>query len=168
MRIDIKMTPPRRADQKTVTMKAARERLAVFIASRKLKTTKQRDVILEIFFDVPGHLSIEEIVEHARINGHKVGPATVYRTMKLLTEAGIASARHFESGTRYEAAFDRHHHDHLICVRCGDIEEFENERIEELQDRVARDHGFVVTHHKLELYGYCRTCREERRNLAKQ
>ncbi|HUJ27410.1 MAG TPA: transcriptional repressor [Myxococcales bacterium] len=167
MRINIKMTSARRSDPKTVTLKAARERLAAYIASRQLKTTKQRDVILDVFFSVPGHLSIEDVVEHARVHGHKVGPATVYRTMKLLTEAGLASARHFEGGTKYEAAFDRHHHDHLICVRCGGIEEFENERIEELQDRVAREHGFVVTHHKLELYGYCRNCREEKRPPAR-
>ena len=88
-----------------------------------------------------------------------IGAATVYRTMKILTDAGLASARHFEGGqTRYEAALDRHHHDHLICTGCSRIIEFENEQIEELQDRVADEHGFRVTHHKLELYGLCRDC----------
>jgi Fur family ferric uptake transcriptional regulator len=91
-----------------------------------------------------------------------IGAATVYRTIKILTDAGLASARHFEGGqTRYEAAFDRHHHDHLICTSCHEIFEFENERIEELQESVARDHGFTVTRHKLELYGLCRKCRAE-------
>jgi Fur family ferric uptake transcriptional regulator len=81
--------------------------------------------------------------------------------MKILTDAGLASARHFEGGqTRYEAALDRHHHDHLICTACGNIFEFENERIEHLQERVAAGHGFIVTHHKLELYGLCKSCQE--------
>jgi hypothetical protein len=72
---------------------------------------------------------------------------------------GLASPRHFEDGqTRYEAAIGRHHHDHLICTSCHAIIEFENERIEELQDMVARQHGFLVTRHKLELYGLCKAC----------
>ena len=92
-----------------------------------------------------------------------IGAATVYRTMKILTDAGLASARHFEGGqTRYEAALDRHHHDHLICTSCHRIIEFENERIEELQDMVARHHGFQVTRHKLELYGLCKDCQGRR------
>ena len=80
---------------------------------------------------------------------------------RLRVRSGLASARHFEGGqTRYEAALDRHHHDHLICTSCGNIAEFENERIEELQDRVAGEHGFTVTHHKLELYGLCAACQQ--------
>ena len=147
---------------RSLNLAAARERLSGYIAANKLKATKPRDAILDIFFSVSGHLSIDDIVEHARLRDLNVGPATVYRTMKLLTDAGIASARHFEGGqTRYEAAVERHHHDHLICTECGNITEFENERIEEMQERVARDHGFLVTHHKLELYGLCKACREK-------
>jgi Fur family transcriptional regulator, ferric uptake regulator len=89
----------------------------------------------------------------------KVSMATVYRTMKLLSECGLAHARNFGDGqTRYEAAIGRHHHDHLICTQCGTIIEFENNRIEALQEMVARRHGFRVTSHKMELYGLCRSC----------
>jgi Fur family ferric uptake transcriptional regulator len=85
--------------------------------------------------------------------------ATVYRTMKLLAEAGLAHARNFGDGqTRYEAAVGKHHHDHLICTQCGTIVEFEDDRIESLQDAVARKHGFKVTSHKMELYGICKSC----------
>jgi Fur family ferric uptake transcriptional regulator len=141
---------------------AARERLASWIASRGLKATRQRDVIVEAFFSQSGHLSVDELLEKVTDRDPTIGAATVYRTMKILTDAGLASARHFEGGqTRYEAALDRHHHDHLICTSCHEIFEFENERIEELQESVARDHGFTVTHHKLELYGLCRKCRAE-------
>ena len=142
-------------------VEAARLRLAAWIAERGLKATRQRDVIVDAFFSEPGHLSVEELVEKARRRDPSIGAATVYRTMKILAEAGLASVRHFEGGqTRYEAALDRHHHDHLICTSCHNIFEFENERIEELQESVAAEHGFTVTHHKLELYGLCKNCRQ--------
>ncbi|HZR10976.1 MAG TPA: transcriptional repressor [Myxococcales bacterium] len=150
--------PPR----KPTTAAAARERLSSWIAARGLKATRQRDLIVDAFFSQVGHLSVEELVEKAKQRDPSIGAATVYRTMKILTDAGLASARHFEGGqTRYEAALDRHHHDHLICTSCGNIVEFENERIEELQDRVAQEHGFSVTHHKLELYGLCARCNQQ-------
>jgi Fur family transcriptional regulator, ferric uptake regulator len=139
---------------------AAHERLSAWIAARGLKATRQRDVIVDAFFSTEGHLSVDQLLEKAKERDPSIGAATVYRTMKILTDAGLASARHFEGGqTKYEAALDRHHHDHLICTSCGNIVEFENERIEELQDRVALEHGFLVTRHKLELYGLCKDCR---------
>ena len=140
---------------------AARERLAAWIAARGLKATRQRDLIVDTFFSQSGHLSVDELLAEVTARDATIGAATVYRTMKILTDAGLASARHFEGGqTRYEAALDRHHHDHLICTSCGNILEFENERIEVLQESVAEQHGFTVTHHKLELYGLCRACSE--------
>src|SRR5512140_3314802 len=148
-------------DRKTAAA-AARDRLAAWISARGLKTTRQRDVIVDAFFSQPGHLSIEELLQEARHRDPTIGAATVYRTMKILTDAGLASARHFEGGqTRYEAALDRHHHDHLICTSCGNIVEFENERIEALQESVASEHAFKVTHHKLELYGLCKACQQK-------
>ena len=149
----------RLATQPKTAVAAAHERLATWIASRGLKATRQRDLIVETFFSTTGHLSVDELLEKAKERDATLGAATVYRTMKILTDAGLASARHFEGGqTRYEAALDRHHHDHLICTSCGSIVEFENERIEELQESVARHHGFTVTRHKLELYGLCKAC----------
>ena len=151
----------RAAQRKTIAVEAARRQLASWIAERGLKATRQRDVIVDAFFSEPGHLSVEELVDKARRRDPSIGAATVYRTMKILAEAGLASVRHFEGGqTRYEAALDRHHHDHLICTSCHNIFEFENERIEELQESVAAEHGFTVTHHKLELYGLCKNCRQ--------
>jgi Fur family ferric uptake transcriptional regulator len=86
--------------------------------------------------------------------------ATVYRTMKLLADCGLAIPRQFGGGqTRYEPAAGRAHHDHLICTACGEIVEFANERIESLQALIARRHGFEVESHKLELYGRCARCR---------
>ncbi|MFZ5471887.1 MAG: Fur family transcriptional regulator [Myxococcota bacterium] len=129
------------------------------MAERGLKNTRQRNLIIDTFFEVGGHLSVEELWSKVRSQDHKVSVATVYRTMKLLSDCGLAHARNFGDGqTRYEAAVGRHHHDHLICTRCGTIVEFENDRIEALQDAVARKHGFRVVSHKMEIYGLCRLC----------
>jgi Fur family ferric uptake transcriptional regulator len=146
-------------DERRGTTAHARERLSQWIAEKGLKATRQRDLIVDTFFDSPGHLSVDELLEAVTRRDAHVGAATVYRTMKILAECGLASARHFDDGqTRYEPALDRKHHDHLICTSCHAIVEFENERIEELQETVARHHGFTVTRHKLELYGLCKAC----------
>ncbi len=135
------------------------EVLARYMAQHGLKSTRQRSLIIDTFFAVGGHLSVEELWNKVREQDAKVSVATVYRTMKLLSECGLAHARNFGDGqTRYETAAGRDHHDHLVCTRCGTIIEFENERIEALQDAVARRHGFKVTSHKMELYGLCPDC----------
>jgi Fur family ferric uptake transcriptional regulator len=135
------------------------EVLSRYMAQRGLKSTRQRSLIIEIFFSTGGHLSVEDVWSKVREQDPKVSVATVYRTMKLLAECGLAHARNFGDGqTRYEPAVGRHHHDHLICTHCGAIVEFENDRIEALQEVVARKHGFRVTSHKMELYGLCRSC----------
>jgi Fur family ferric uptake transcriptional regulator len=135
------------------------EVLGRYMAQRGLKSTRQRSLIINTFFSMAGHLSVEDVWSKARQRDAKVSVATVYRTMKLLGECGLAHARNFGDGqTRYEAAMGRHHHDHLICTQCGAIVEFENDRIEALQEAVARKQGFRVTSHKMELYGLCRIC----------
>jgi Fur family transcriptional regulator, ferric uptake regulator len=129
------------------------------LQERGLKQTRQRSLIVSTFLAAGGHLDVDQLLSTVRRTDPKVSAATVYRTMKLLTELGIAHAQQFGDGhTRYESAVDRHHHDHLICTGCGKIIEFENDRIESLQDAVARKHGFTVMHHKLELYGRCADC----------
>jgi len=141
------------------SLEAARAILSRYIAQKGLKTTRQRDLIAETFLAQDGHLNVEELLERVRALEPRVSAATVYRTIKLLAECGLASARRFDDGqTRYEATVGRHHHDHFICTRCGAILEFEDPAIEALQDQAARRHGFQITHHKLELYGVCATC----------
>ncbi len=136
--------------------------LARFMVQHGLKSTRQRSLIINTFFDLPGHLSVEELWAKVRLLDGRVSVATVYRTMKLLGESGLAHARNFGDGqTRYEAAVGRHHHDHLICTRCGKIVEFEDDRIEHLQDAVAKKHGFQVRSHKLEMYGLCESCHQK-------
>jgi Fur family ferric uptake transcriptional regulator len=157
------MTPARPTSRRPAPERASAEdpraRLSRFIAERGLKQSRQRDTVAEAFFAATGHVSAEELVERARAVDGRVSVATVYRTLKLLGESGLATARDFGEGqTRWEAALGRHH-DHLVCTRCGVIVEFANDEIERLQARVARQRGFEVESHRLELYGRCAECR---------
>jgi Fur family ferric uptake transcriptional regulator len=139
-----------------------REILNAFMAKKGLRSTKQREHILDAFFQQPDHVSIEELLTRVRERDPAIGYATVYRTLKLLTECGVANERKFGDGlTRYELADDEAHHDHLICVDCQRIVEFEEPRVELLQDEIARKYGFVVRSHKHELYGVCPDCQHK-------
>ncbi len=136
-----------------------REMLAAYMAKKGLRSTKQRDHIVDAFLAQPDHVSIEELLARVRERDPAIGYATVYRTLKLLSESGVANERRFGDGlTRYELADDETHHDHLICVECQRIVEFEEPEVERLQDEIARKHGFAVRWHKHELYGVCPEC----------
>jgi Fur family ferric uptake transcriptional regulator len=135
------------------------ETLKARLAKKGLKSTEQRDIIADAFFKTTTHISLDELLAKSKKKTPKIGYATVYRTMKLLTEIGLAVQRQFGDGqTRYENLPDGGHHDHIICVKCSKIAEFQNQRIEELQMEVARKLGYKVINHKLELYGYCEKC----------
>ena len=143
-----------------VSPAAARAALGAHLEQRGLKHSRQRELVAEVFFGEGGHMAVEDLIRRARAADPHVSVATVYRTLKLLAECGLAVPRQFDGGqTRYEPAAGRAHHDHLICTACGEIVEFANERIEALQARVAQSHGFEVESHKLELYGRCARCR---------
>lgn len=138
-------------------------RFKSYLREQRLKSTAQRDAIVEVFLEGSGHVSVEELYGRVRKRHPGIGYATVYRTMKLLTECGIADERHFRNGeARYEKA-EKSHHDHLICERCGKIVEFEERRIESLQEETARRLGFELRGHKMELYGLCQDCAGGRR-----
>jgi Fur family ferric uptake transcriptional regulator len=138
--------------------------LASIIEARGLKHSRQRNVIVEAFFAMGGHVSVDELVARVREQDPRVSVATVYRTMKLLADCGLAVPRRFGDGqTRYEPVTQRHGHghDHLICTGCGAIIEFESEMVDDAQARVARRHGFEVDQRRLEIYGRCSACRRE-------
>lgn len=134
------------------------------LRERGLKSTAQRDDIARVFFAGERHYSVEELHAAVKKASPRVGYATVYRTLKLLKECGLAEERHFDDGqARYEPTeTEEQHHDHVICERCGKIVEFNSEELEALQNRIARFLGFVVSRHRMELYGICAECREGR------
>lgn len=133
--------------------------LKSYLESKGLKSTAQRDFIADTFFRINTHISLDELLKKVKRKTPRVGYATVYRTMKLLTDSGLALVRQFGDGqTRYENLPDDGHHDHIICIKCARIIEFQNQRIEQLQAETAKKFGFKVINHKLELYGYCSDC----------
>lgn len=132
------------------------ERFREYLTSKGLKFTRQRRTIAEVFFNSGAHLSLTELLDLARAEQSSIGYATVYRTMKLMAESGLALEHKFAEGNvRYEPTVDGEHHDHLICVNCGRIVEYEDEDIERLQEELAHRHGFKVVGHRHEIYGEC-------------
>lgn len=133
------------------------------MAERGLRSTEQRRLIIDTFFEQAEHVSVDELLEQVKARDPRIGYATVYRTLKMLVEGGIVHEHRFGDGfTRYELTDEDAHHDHLICLVCGKITEFEEPLIEELQERIAARYGFRVEDHKHELYGTCRECAAKR------
>ena len=132
-----------------------------YLKQKGLRVTPQRLKILDAFMSTDEHVSMEELFLLVRSKDSTVGQVTVYRTLKLLCEAGIASAVNFEEGmVRYEP-LGMHHHDHLVCEKCGRKIEFVNNAIESLQEKVCRVHDFIPTSHHMVLYGVCSDCRKK-------
>ena len=147
-------------ERRTNRLREARERLRAHLNRCGLRATRQRDVVLEAFLAEDAHVSVEELYDRIREGHPSIGAATIYRCMGLFVEAGIAKEGRFNEGrVRYEPGVGANHHDHLICLRCGDIQEFEDPTIERIQEEIAGSRGFTVTYHRLELYGLCPACR---------
>ena len=142
-------------------LSAAVQKFSDYLREKGLRITNQRLKILEALLKTTDHVSMEELFFQVRQLDSSVGQVTVYRTLKLLCDAGLASAVNFEEGmVRYEPV-GRHHHDHLVCIRCGTKIEFVNEAIEELQHAVCKEHDFTPTAHHMVLYGVCSACRHK-------
>jgi Fur family ferric uptake transcriptional regulator len=132
------------------------------LARREYRLTPQREAIVRLFLDWPGeHLSADDVFTRMRDRHPDIGLATVYRTLELLAELGILQKLDFGSvRSQYELSppGEGHFHHHLICLRCGKIQEFEPDGLEELEEE-ARETGFKVIDHSLRFYGYCLECR---------
>ena len=135
------------------------EVLEDYISQHNLKITKQRRAVLEAFLGIEDHISAEDLYKIVSAKEPKIGLATVYRTLSLLTQSGLAEELDFGEGQkRYEHKYLHSHHDHMICTQCGKILEFQNPMIEKLQEDVAQEHRFEMTSHKLDLFGLCSDC----------
>ena len=133
-----------------------------FMKRKGMNTTVQRRTIAETFFNLPGHHSLEEFYNIIAKADPGIGQTTVYRTLKLLCEAGFATEIHFSDDiTRYEVANPTKHHDHLICLSCGKIVEIYDPEIEKWQREIAAANGFTLTGHVHNLYGRCTQCRQK-------
>jgi Fur family ferric uptake transcriptional regulator len=130
-----------------------------YLKKKELKFTDQRKLILEEFLNNEAHFTAEELYDKLKQKNPNIGLTTVYRTLKLFCECGLANELKLADGvSRYEHLFGHKHHDHLICIECGKFIEALDPEIEELQNRLAQKNNFKVLHHRMELYGICQDC----------
>ena len=147
----------------TLTYDELLEEFKKILKANALKFTTQREAILSTLYNNPQHFTSENLYllvkqKHPELN---IGIATVYRTLSLLEENGIVSSISLGAqGKKFEIA-NKPHHDHLICNSCGKIVEFENDKIESLQCQIAKENGFVLTDHLMQLYGICSECQKK-------
>lgn len=140
------------------TGREEKEIFARYLREHQLKRSGQRDLILDAFLRSDRHLSVDDVLKLVQKRDAEVGRTTVYRTLKLLQQAGLASPLEVGGQTRFEHEYNRQHHDHFICDACGDIIEFQSPDIERLQDEVAETLGFVIQGHRHQIFGLCRKC----------
>jgi Fur family ferric uptake transcriptional regulator len=132
-----------------------------------LKHSSQRDTILRIFMATPEHLSTEELHDLVKKHDATIGYTTVYRTLKLFAQCGLAVEIEFHDGVaRYEHGLHRRTHHHMICSACGDSIEFFAPEIEEVEHRIGAEFHFATSRHNFQIYGTCAAC-QEKLNLEK-
>ena len=132
-----------------------------FLSQEGLRWTPEREAILEAVFSLHRHFDADHLYDLLRQQKHRVSRATIYRTLDLLVKSGLVADIDFDDGrTSFEHVYGHEHHDHLICVRCGRATEFEEPRIERLQDQVCRQLGFRAERHSLRIFGVCKQCQQ--------
>ena len=133
-----------------------------YLHDQGLPVTQQREAVAQVVFSSSGHLSVDDIEQRLRGMGDRIGKATIYRTLDLLVKSNLVEEHDFGEGfKRYEHRLSREPvHEHLICVECGTVIEFRSEEIRRVEERIAAEHGFRPSRHKLEIYGLCRDCRD--------
>lgn len=134
-----------------------------------LKITLPRVKILQILeMNIGRHLSAEDIYRILVDLNEDIGLATVYRVLTQFEEAGLVIRHHFEEGHSVFELDHGTHHDHLVCVKCGHVEEFVDAIIEERQQKVALEKGYTITDHHLNIYGICKNCQDNKLLLKKE
>jgi Fur family ferric uptake transcriptional regulator len=153
-------------DHPAISRENVREAQSIFqnhLRRVGLKQTAQRDVILRSFLDTRDHLSTDELYRLVRKRDDTIGFTTVYRTLKLLAECGLASEVAFNDGiTRYEAVYNRRNHHHMVCTECGSSVEFFSPEIERLEQEIGRANHYATTRHTFQIYGVCEACQKKK------
>lgn len=140
-----------------------------YLNKKGLKKTQQREVILETFLRLEHHLNVDQLIERVREIVPNIGYATVYRTVNIFLDCGIAQeVRLNDEVRRIEPVVGSRHHDHLICMECGATLEFFNCNLEIAQIMAASKHGFRPVRHTLKIYGICRSCQTGKAGAASQ
>jgi Fur family ferric uptake transcriptional regulator len=145
-----------------MNVEAAQEILLKHLrASGNLRSTSSRLAVLDAVLQIQGHFDAESLYYRMITSGKKISKATVYNTLGLLKECGLVSKYRFtEHRSRYEKAFGRPHHHHLICLQCGDLIEFVNDRLNKIQEDVCTEKNFSAQSSSLQIFGTCAKCRK--------
>jgi Fur family ferric uptake transcriptional regulator len=138
-----------------------RQVLEDYLVKKGLKRSSQREAILEAFLRAGQHVSVEDLLRIVKRRDPQVGRTTIYRTLKLFQEAGLASELELGGEARFEPLWNRAHHDHFVCLGCGEIIEFQSPEIERLQDEIAANLGFTIEGHRHNIFGRCRKCAQK-------
>lgn len=131
-----------------------------YLSSAERKLTKQRKLILDVFVDANAHLTIEELYNKTKQKHPNIGMATVYRTVKILCQCGLASGfKHSDGAIRYE--LEQECHNHLMCIKCGRLIEEADPQLETLHAKLALKNNFKILHTRVEVYGICQECMKQ-------
>jgi Fur family transcriptional regulator, ferric uptake regulator len=157
-------------DQPTISRQMVREAESIFhdhLKRVRLKRTGQRDTILRTFLDTREHLSTDELYRLVKKQDERIGFTTVYRTLKLLAECGLASEVAFQDGvTRYEHQYQRRNHHHMVCTECGSSVEFFSPEIERIEREIGRQNKYLPTRHTFQIYGICEACQKKQKRAV--
>ncbi len=141
---------------------SAHDTLTKYLRQTKgLRVTPERIAVLDAILETQGHFDAEDLYYRMMSSGTRVSRATVYNTLELLQDCGLVSKYRFaENASRYEKSFGRPHHHHMICLECGDIFEFVNERLEKIQTEACDEKNFTLQSSTLQIFGVCAKCRK--------
>lgn len=160
------MLPKRIDDRPALSLEMVREAEDILHRHLKrvgLKQTAQRDNILRTFLETREHLSTDELHRLVKKKDARIGYTTVYRTLKLLADCGLASEVAFHDGiARYEHQYNRRGHHHMVCTECGSSVEFFSPEVERLEKEIGRRHRYLTTRHTFQIYGVCEACRDKK------
>jgi Fur family ferric uptake transcriptional regulator len=142
----------------------ATARFTEYLSRKRLRLTRERRTILDEMARIEGHFDADNLLAHFNRRGRRVSRATLYRTLARLVDAGLVHKIEMAEGqARYEMMVGRHHHDHMICLACGTILEFESREIERIQEAICRRRGFRMTGHMHQIRGVCAACAARRK-----
>jgi Fur family transcriptional regulator, ferric uptake regulator len=155
-------------DQPSISREMMREAEQILHQHLKrvgLKHTAQRDTILHAFLGTREHLALNELHRLVQKKDARIGFTTVYRTLKLLVECGLASEVAFHDGiARYEHQYNRRSHHHMVCTQCGSSVEFFSPEVDHLEQEIGRKYRYETTRHTFQIYGLCEDCRKKNDN----
>jgi len=144
-------------------MKEAKTIFREYLKKNGKLYSKQREQILDIFLRTEQHPTINDLYDLVKKKYPRIGLATVYRTMEVISDAGLARKVDFGGGEKcYEHKYKHQHHDHLVCLQCGRIIEVMSPGIEKLQERLAKRHKFSAVRHRMEIFGFCSSCNRQK------